>query len=284
MRWIRYSHQGRTAYGILEGDRIVEVSGNPFAGYERGSRKLDLAAREDRGAGHPADLLLRRPQLCRAHPRGGGQARHQGQPAGAARRRLSCHQCPDRARRAGRHPARRHQGAVRRRARRRHRQEGQEPERGRGAVVRARLHHRQRRERACLAEVGSHAVARQEQRHLQAHGAVDRHARRPRCARNHHPPQRQGDAALLHQRHDLRRRALYQHHVALPHASSRRHDLDGHGRQLARPRGRATWWRSRSPASAYCATRSSPKPEAEAFPQAIPPRRKRPYASTFRLL
>src|SRR5437868_7157488 len=35
MRWIRYSHQGRTSYGILEGDRIVEVSGDPFAGYER---------------------------------------------------------------------------------------------------------------------------------------------------------------------------------------------------------------------------------------------------------
>jgi 2-keto-4-pentenoate hydratase/2-oxohepta-3-ene-1,7-dioic acid hydratase in catechol pathway len=44
MRWIRYSHQGNTGYGILEGDRIVEVSGDPFAGYETGSRKLDLAA------------------------------------------------------------------------------------------------------------------------------------------------------------------------------------------------------------------------------------------------
>ena len=44
MRWIRYSHQGRTGYGILEGDRIVEVSGNPFAGYERTSRAYDLSA------------------------------------------------------------------------------------------------------------------------------------------------------------------------------------------------------------------------------------------------
>ena len=34
MRWIRFSHQGRTAYGILEGDQITEVSGDPFAGYE----------------------------------------------------------------------------------------------------------------------------------------------------------------------------------------------------------------------------------------------------------
>ncbi|HSR81730.1 MAG TPA: fumarylacetoacetate hydrolase family protein [Hyphomicrobiaceae bacterium] len=35
MRWIRYSHGGRTGYGILEGDRICEVSGDPFVGYER---------------------------------------------------------------------------------------------------------------------------------------------------------------------------------------------------------------------------------------------------------
>jgi 2-keto-4-pentenoate hydratase/2-oxohepta-3-ene-1,7-dioic acid hydratase in catechol pathway len=44
MRWIRYSHQGRTSYGILEGDRIVEVSGDPFAGYERTKITRELRA------------------------------------------------------------------------------------------------------------------------------------------------------------------------------------------------------------------------------------------------
>ena len=44
MRWMRYSHQGRTAYGIVEGDRIVEVAGDPFAGYERTGSVRDLAA------------------------------------------------------------------------------------------------------------------------------------------------------------------------------------------------------------------------------------------------
>ena len=44
MRWIRFSQQGRKAYGILEGDRIAEVSGDPFAGWERTARKHDLAA------------------------------------------------------------------------------------------------------------------------------------------------------------------------------------------------------------------------------------------------
>lgn len=35
MRWIRFTAQGRTAYGVLEGERIVEVIGDPFGGYER---------------------------------------------------------------------------------------------------------------------------------------------------------------------------------------------------------------------------------------------------------
>ncbi|MGH6814685.1 MAG: fumarylacetoacetate hydrolase family protein, partial [Hyphomicrobiaceae bacterium] len=34
MRWIGFSLQQRTAYGIVEGDRIVEVVGDPFHGYE----------------------------------------------------------------------------------------------------------------------------------------------------------------------------------------------------------------------------------------------------------
>ncbi len=44
MRWIRFSQQGRTAYGILEGDRISEVSGDPFQGYEKTGRAHDLRA------------------------------------------------------------------------------------------------------------------------------------------------------------------------------------------------------------------------------------------------
>ncbi len=35
MRWIRFTAAGRTAYGILDGDRITEVNGDPFDGYER---------------------------------------------------------------------------------------------------------------------------------------------------------------------------------------------------------------------------------------------------------
>jgi 2-keto-4-pentenoate hydratase/2-oxohepta-3-ene-1,7-dioic acid hydratase in catechol pathway len=43
MRWIRFSQQGRTAYGILEGDRVSEVAGDPFVGYEPTTRIHDLS-------------------------------------------------------------------------------------------------------------------------------------------------------------------------------------------------------------------------------------------------
>jgi len=44
VRWIRFSLEGRAAYGILEGDRIREVAGGPLGGYERTARVHDLSA------------------------------------------------------------------------------------------------------------------------------------------------------------------------------------------------------------------------------------------------
>jgi len=44
MRWIRYSHAGKTAYGMLEGDRIAPVSGDPFSGYTRTAERVALEA------------------------------------------------------------------------------------------------------------------------------------------------------------------------------------------------------------------------------------------------
>ena len=43
MRWIRFTAEGRTAFGILEGDRIEEVEGDPFEGYARTARTHDLS-------------------------------------------------------------------------------------------------------------------------------------------------------------------------------------------------------------------------------------------------
>ena len=44
VRWIRFSRQGGAAYGILEGERIVEVAGDPFGGYETTARTHELGA------------------------------------------------------------------------------------------------------------------------------------------------------------------------------------------------------------------------------------------------
>jgi 2-keto-4-pentenoate hydratase/2-oxohepta-3-ene-1,7-dioic acid hydratase in catechol pathway len=35
MRWIRYEVGGRAVYGIVDGDMVTEVRGDPFAGYEK---------------------------------------------------------------------------------------------------------------------------------------------------------------------------------------------------------------------------------------------------------
>lgn len=44
MRWIRFTAAGRTAFGIVEGDRITEVKGDPFDGYERTASTHSLAS------------------------------------------------------------------------------------------------------------------------------------------------------------------------------------------------------------------------------------------------
>src|SRR4029077_6371405 len=42
MRWIRFASGSTAAYGILEGDRVIEVAGDPFKGYERTQRRHDF--------------------------------------------------------------------------------------------------------------------------------------------------------------------------------------------------------------------------------------------------
>ncbi|HJU20527.1 MAG TPA: fumarylacetoacetate hydrolase family protein [Stellaceae bacterium] len=44
MRWVRFAKEGRPTYGIVEGDSVVEVTGDPFAGYERTSSRQPLRA------------------------------------------------------------------------------------------------------------------------------------------------------------------------------------------------------------------------------------------------
>lgn len=44
MRWVRFTAAGKTAFGILDGERITEVTGDPFAGYEKTARQHALSA------------------------------------------------------------------------------------------------------------------------------------------------------------------------------------------------------------------------------------------------
>jgi 2-keto-4-pentenoate hydratase/2-oxohepta-3-ene-1,7-dioic acid hydratase in catechol pathway len=48
MRWIKFSAEGRTAYGLVEGELVREVDGDPFAHYTRTTRlhALDAVAIE----------------------------------------------------------------------------------------------------------------------------------------------------------------------------------------------------------------------------------------------
>jgi 2-keto-4-pentenoate hydratase/2-oxohepta-3-ene-1,7-dioic acid hydratase in catechol pathway len=42
MRWLRYEANGQESYGIIEGDEVVQVTGDPFAGYEMTKTKHRL--------------------------------------------------------------------------------------------------------------------------------------------------------------------------------------------------------------------------------------------------
>ena len=44
MRWIKFSTAGRSAYGMVEGGRIVEVTGDPFNGYQRTAQSHPLGS------------------------------------------------------------------------------------------------------------------------------------------------------------------------------------------------------------------------------------------------
>jgi 2-keto-4-pentenoate hydratase/2-oxohepta-3-ene-1,7-dioic acid hydratase in catechol pathway len=43
MRWLKYTANGKTCWGILDGDRVTEVSGEPFGEWQPMPRSLSLA-------------------------------------------------------------------------------------------------------------------------------------------------------------------------------------------------------------------------------------------------
>jgi hypothetical protein len=43
MRWLKFTANKQTSWGIIEGDRVIAVSGEPFGEWQRTSRTLALA-------------------------------------------------------------------------------------------------------------------------------------------------------------------------------------------------------------------------------------------------
>ncbi len=43
MRWAKYTASGKTSWGLVEGDRVVEVSGDPFGEWRKGASTHKLA-------------------------------------------------------------------------------------------------------------------------------------------------------------------------------------------------------------------------------------------------
>src|SRR5438309_9232555 len=43
MRWLKFTANGQTSWGIVEADRVVAISGNPFGEWQRTARSHSLA-------------------------------------------------------------------------------------------------------------------------------------------------------------------------------------------------------------------------------------------------
>ena len=44
VNFVRYSHEGQTSYGVLQGDRIMQIDGDLFGQHRATDRWLDLSA------------------------------------------------------------------------------------------------------------------------------------------------------------------------------------------------------------------------------------------------
>ena len=42
MRWLKFTANGQTSWGIVENDRVIAVSGDPFGEWQRTQRSLPL--------------------------------------------------------------------------------------------------------------------------------------------------------------------------------------------------------------------------------------------------
>ena len=43
MRWLKFTASGKTSWGLVEGDQVIAVDGDPFGEWQRTSRAHPLA-------------------------------------------------------------------------------------------------------------------------------------------------------------------------------------------------------------------------------------------------
>ena len=75
MRWLRFTTRGRTAYGIVEGDTVVEKIQRHFRGLGKDRQDPCVCRREDRSAGLSADVLCAGMNYAKHISEGGKRAR-----------------------------------------------------------------------------------------------------------------------------------------------------------------------------------------------------------------
>ena len=260
MRWLKFTAAGNTSWGLVEGDKVVTVSGDPFGEWQRTAQSHALK-----------DVKIELPLIPRTfYCVGLNYLKHLKE---AADKAGTVPNVPDRPEIGYRAQnaliAHDEDVVIPATATEKIHYEGELVV----VIGKKAKHLTEANAMSCvfgytigndvsrthLAKGRSLAVALQERRHVQADGPVDRDRCRSRQDGNRDPGQRQGDRPLPHQRDDLRRRAVHRRTDQIFHAVAGRRDLDGHRRRLAGYQGTATWSRSTSPASAPCATSSWPR-------------------------
>ena len=66
MRFAKITANGKTTWGLVEGDRVTEISGEPFGEWHEDVGEARAEERQDRAAADAAHLLLRRAELRRS--------------------------------------------------------------------------------------------------------------------------------------------------------------------------------------------------------------------------
>ena len=205
MRWARFEQNGTPTYGVVEGEEIIPVRGSPFDMWERTAARLPLAsvklllpvvpptfyaaglnyAEHVREAAEKIGLKVQLPTQADAGYRANNALIAHGEAIVIPK------DATDQVQYEGELVA-----VIGRKCKHLTRD---------NALSAYRLHDRQRRERANLAEERPHAVARQEHRHVQADGPVDRDQREAGRPGHQGAAERQGADRVPDQPYGVRR-------------------------------------------------------------------------------